>query len=73
MERRDHLYLAVIWIDDDPRRRRRRRGFAERQDENAYIVLTAVSLAAVMSLAAIVLELATAKGGAAPTIRSTSR
>ncbi len=57
------FYLAVIWTmmiradDDDVR------DFADRQDENAYVVLTAVSLAAMMSLAAIVLELATAKAG----------
>ena len=58
------LYLALIWwmmlrADDSDVR-----AFAERQDEGAYIVLTAVSLAAVMSLAAIVLELANAKGNA---------
>ena len=58
------FYLVVIWLmmiradDHDVR------AFAERQDESAYVVLTAVSLAAVMSLAAIVLELATAKSGA---------
>ena len=58
------FYLAVIWImmaradDEDVR------GFAERQDESAYVVLTTVSLAAVMSLAAIVLELATSGKGA---------
>lgn len=59
-----YTYLALIWIvmqradDDDVR------AFAERQDENTYVVLTTVSLAALMSLAAIVLELATAKGDA---------
>ena len=59
-----YVYLALIWTlmaradDSDVRE------FAERQDESAYAVLTAVSLAAIMSLAAIVLELATAKGGA---------
>ena len=58
------FYLAVIWLmmvradDVDVRQ------FAERQDESASVVLTAVSLAAVMSMAAIVLELATAKAGA---------
>lgn len=58
------FYLAVIWFmmiradDNDVR------AFAERQDESAYVVLTTVSLAALMSLAAIVLELATAKSGA---------
>ncbi len=59
-----YFYLVTIWIvmaratDDDVRT------FAERQDESAYVVLTAVSLAALMSLAAIVLELATAGKGA---------
>lgn len=58
------FYLAFIWFmmaradEDDVR------GFAERQDENTYVVLTTVSLAAIMSLAAIVLELATAHSGA---------
>jgi len=57
-----YLYLALIWTmmiradDSDVR------AIAERQDESAYVVLTAVSLAAVISLAAIVLELATTKG-----------
>ena len=59
-----YLYLGFIWTmmiradEDDVR------SFAERQDEKAYAVLTAVSLAAVMSLAAIVLELATGSKGA---------
>ena len=58
------LYLALIWTmmiradHDDVR------SVAERQDESASVVLTAVSLAALMSLAAIVLELATSKGDA---------
>jgi uncharacterized membrane protein len=60
-----YVYLALIWTmmmrADDARVRE----IAERQDESAYVVLTAVSLAAVMSLAAIVLELATAKSGSA--------
>ncbi len=56
-----YLYLALIWTmmlradHEDVRK------VAERQDEAAYIVLTAVSLAAIVSLVAIVLELATAK------------
>jgi uncharacterized membrane protein len=58
-----YVYLALIWTmmmwADDARVRE----IAERQDESAYVVLTAVSLAAVMSLAAIVLELATVKSG----------
>ena len=60
-----YLYLAFVWwmmvhADDSDVRQ-----VAERQDENAYVVLTVVSLAALMSLVAIVLELATAHGGAA--------
>jgi len=60
-----YLYLAFIWwmmirADDSDVR-----AIAERQDESAYVVLTAVTLAAVMSLAAIVLELATAHGNTA--------
>ena len=57
-----YLYLAMIWTmmiradDSDVR------AIAEKQDENAYAVLTAVSLAAMVSLAAIVLELANVKG-----------
>ena len=59
-----YAYLALIWTlmaradDGDVR------AVADRQDESAFAVLTAVSLAAIMSLAAIVLELATSKGGA---------
>jgi uncharacterized membrane protein len=60
------LYLGLIWTmmlradDGDVR------AIAERQDESAYAVLTSVSLAAVMSLAAIVIELASAKGATGP-------
>jgi uncharacterized membrane protein len=59
-----YFYLALIWTmmvradDSDVR------AVAERQDENAYVVLTVVSLAAVLSLAAIVLELANLKADA---------
>ncbi len=58
------FYLAVIWIMMIRADEEDVRDFAARQDESAYVVLSAVSLAAVMSLAAIVLELATAKAGA---------
>ncbi len=60
-----YLYLGLIWTmmiradDADVR------SIAERQDESGYVVLTAVSLAALVSLAAIVLELANAKGTSA--------
>ncbi|MEO8938179.1 MAG: DUF1345 domain-containing protein [Burkholderiaceae bacterium] len=59
-----YFYLAFIWITMARADEADVRGFAERQDESAYAVLTAVSLAAMMSLAAIVLELATADKGA---------
>jgi uncharacterized membrane protein len=57
-----YAYLAFIWwmmirADDSDVR-----NVAERQDESAYVVLTAVSLAALMSLAAIVFELANVHG-----------
>ncbi len=39
------------------------RAYAQRQDERGYVLLFAACLAAVMSVAAIVLELATAKAG----------
>ena len=57
------LFLIFIWTmmiradHGDVKR------IAQRQDENAYAVLVAVSLAAIMSLAAIVFELATVKSG----------
>ena len=55
-----YAYMVFIWVmmiraDDGSVRE-----FAERQDERAAVVLTVVSLAALMSLAAIVLELASA-------------
>ena len=61
-----YLYLAMIWTmmiradDGDVR------AIAEKQDENAYLVLTTVTFAAMISLAAIVLELAKMKGGGGP-------
>ncbi len=62
-----YAYLALVWTmmvradHDDVRE------VAERQDESTYVVLTTVSLAALMSLAAIVLELATATPHASAT------
>ena len=58
------LYLGLIWTMMIRADHEDVRGFAERQDERAYVVLTAVSLAALFSLAAIVLELATSGKGA---------
>lgn len=58
-----YVYLAFVWTmmiradDDDVAR------VAKAQDESAFVVLTAASLAAVMSLAAIVFELAASKAG----------
>ena len=58
-----YLFLIFIWTmmiradDADVKR------IAQRQDESAYAVLTAVSLAAIMSLVAIVFELANVKSG----------
>ncbi len=55
-----YFYLVVIAVMMARADEEDVKTFADRQDENAYVVLTAVSLAALMSLAAIVLELATA-------------
>jgi len=58
-----YVYLVFVWTmmlradETDVRR------LAQGQDENAFVVLTMVSLAALMSLAAIVLELASSKAG----------
>ncbi len=60
-----YLFLIFIWAmmiradDGDVKR------IAQKQDENAYVVLIAVSLAAIMSLVAIVFELTTVSGTAA--------
>ena len=59
-----YLYLALIWTMMIRADHEDVRAVAERQDEKTYAVLTVVSLAALMSLAAIVLELATTKGDA---------
>ena len=58
-----YLFLIFIWTmmiradDKDVKR------IAQQQDENAYVVLIAVSLAAIMSLVAIVFELAGGTSG----------
>ena len=62
-----YSYLVFIWAVMIRADEEDVRGFAERQDENAYVVLTAVCLAALMSLAAIVLELATSNASSTPT------
>jgi uncharacterized membrane protein len=55
------LYLFLIWIMMARASAIRVRQMAAREDENAVIVLTTVCVAAIASVAAIVLELATAK------------
>ncbi len=60
-----YLFLIFIWTmmiradDEDVKR------IAQRQDENAFIVLVAISFAAIMSLIAIVFELANVGSGSA--------
>jgi uncharacterized membrane protein len=61
-----YFYLALIWTMMLRADENDVRAVAERQDESAYAVLTAVSIAALMSLAAIIIELANVKGGSGP-------
>jgi uncharacterized membrane protein len=63
------VYLALIWIHMAQADERSVREFAIRDDENAGVVLFVICLATVASIAAIVLELASAKNlGAASTL-----
>jgi len=55
------LYLALIWIQMVRARQDKVQKLAEREDENAGMVLLIISLAAIASLVAIVFELAMAK------------
>ncbi|MDR5735892.1 DUF1345 domain-containing protein [Caballeronia sp. LZ025] len=55
------LYLALIWLRMASTRQSNVQALAEREDENAAAVLMIVSLAAVASLVAIVVELTAAK------------
>ena len=55
-------YLALIWIHMARATHPSVRDLAEREDENAGVVLSIVCLATVASIVAIVVELATAKG-----------
>ena len=57
------LYLLLIWIKMARSDQGSVQELAEREDENAATVLMVVSVAAIASLVAIVVELATAKGG----------
>jgi uncharacterized membrane protein len=55
------VYLLLIWWMM-ARAGDKVRDFADREDESAVLVLITVTIAAIASLAAIILELATAKG-----------
>jgi len=55
------LYLALIWVQMATTRQVNVQALAEREDENAAAVLVIVSLAAIASLVAIVVELTAAK------------
>jgi uncharacterized membrane protein len=56
-------YLALMWIEMARADHVRVRDIAQREDENATVVLTVICFATVASIAAIVLELASSKGG----------
>ncbi|MEM5370687.1 DUF1345 domain-containing protein [Paraburkholderia azotifigens] len=55
-------YLALMWIEMALADHDRVRDIAQREDENAVVVLGIVCLATVASVVAIVLELASSKG-----------
>ncbi|SMG60632.1 DUF1345 domain-containing protein [Paraburkholderia susongensis] len=57
-------YLLMIWVHMAFADEHRVREYARRDDENAGVVLFVICLATVASIAAIVLELASAKGTA---------
>jgi uncharacterized membrane protein len=57
-------YLVMIWVHMAATDEGRVREFAQRDDENAGVVLVVICVATVASIAAIVLELASAKGTA---------
>ncbi|MFM0044998.1 DUF1345 domain-containing protein [Paraburkholderia metrosideri] len=57
-------YLVLIWVHMAAADENRVREFARRDDENAGIVLLVICVATIASIAAIVLELASAKGTA---------
>jgi uncharacterized membrane protein len=56
-------YLTLMWIEMARADHVRVREIAQREDENATVVLTIICFATVASIAAIVLELASSKGG----------
>ncbi|BCG01070.1 hypothetical protein PPGU19_056380 [Paraburkholderia sp. PGU19] len=55
-------YLALMWLEMARADHDRVRDIAQREDENAGVVLAIVCLATLASVAAIVLELASSKG-----------
>lgn len=57
-------YLALIWVHMAAADEGRVREFSRRDDENAGVVLVVICVATIASIAAIVLELASAKGTA---------
>ncbi|NMM00282.1 DUF1345 domain-containing protein [Paraburkholderia sp. RP-4-7] len=58
------IYLVLIWVHMAFADEGRVREFARRDDENAGVVLVVICIATIASIAAIVLELASAKGTA---------
>jgi uncharacterized membrane protein len=58
------IYLLLMWVHMAAADESRVREFAQRDDENAGVVLVVICVATVASIAAIVLELASAKGTA---------
>ena len=63
-------YLLMIWVHMALTEEHRVREYAIRDDENAGVVLFVSCIATVASIAAIVLELASAKGAGGPSIVS---
>jgi uncharacterized membrane protein len=61
-------YLILMWLHMAGAHHDQVREFAVREDENASVVLVVICVATVASLAAIVLELASAKGGGASSV-----
>ncbi|NKJ50033.1 hypothetical protein CIC12_25530 [Burkholderia sp. SG-MS1] len=59
-------YLLMIWVHMAVADEHRVREYAVRDDENAGVVLFVICLATIASIAAIVMELASAKGTAGP-------
>ncbi len=58
-----YLYLIIIWLLMLRADHQDVRAYAKKQDEKAYVILPVLSLGALMSLVAIVIELAGAETG----------